>query len=347
MINKHYLSELEYIIETTRINSLNSYVIGNQIYTITDSNKSKFNYLDPNDDTDLQIRSLLDQVGNHLYQAFHCRHNLNQQLVIRNENYFDNRNFVELLSNANTGIGTWEPGWEISKIEKNGKLVVKKNGLKIWILPYQFVPLDNNRIEVGKKGYLLMVKEFRELLSGFYMANGNMTMEENISIVRIYWNVRSDGAIPLMNNLTTLLNQEKIPFQFKILNNANYFIRADAGVLYMDKKILEKSIYSLSKIFNSIKLFLKADTPLFAKRLSSGISLAEDPENGESFGQNRSKILSEAFYEIYKKNISTKEEKIREVQKYFQAKNIDINRPYLKNIESLDQYEKMFNGLFN
>ncbi len=251
-----------------------------------------------------------------------------------------------MLSNANTGIGTWEPGWEISKIEKNGKLVVKKNGLKIWILPYQFVPLGNNRIEVGKKGYLRMVKEFRELLSGFYMANGNMTMEENISIVRIYWNVRSDGAIPLMNNLTTLLNQEKIPFQFKILNNANYFIRADAGVLYMDKKILEKSIYSLSKIFNSIKSFLKADTPLFAKRLSSGISLAEDPENGESFGQNRSKILSEAFYEIYKKNISTKEEKIREVRKYFQAKNIEINRPYLKNIESLDQYEKMFKGLF-
>ena len=79
-----------------------------------------------------------------------------------------------MLSNANTGVGTWEPGWEISKIEKNGKLVVKKNGLKIWILPYQFVPLNSNRIEVGKKGYLLMVKEFRELLSGFYMANGNM-----------------------------------------------------------------------------------------------------------------------------------------------------------------------------
>ena len=49
----------------------------------------------------------------------------------------------------------------------------------------------------------------------------------------------SDGAIPLMNNLTTKLNKEKIPFQFKILNNANYFNRADAGVLYMNKKILK------------------------------------------------------------------------------------------------------------
>ena len=87
----------------------------------------------------------------------------------------------------------------------------------------------------------------------------------------------------------------------------------------MNKKILEKSIYSLSKIFNSIKSFLKADTPLFAKRLSSGISLAEDPENGESFGQNRSKILSESFYEIFKKNISTKEDKIKEVQKIFSS----------------------------
>jgi hypothetical protein len=150
-----------------------------------------------------------------------------------------------------------------------------------------------------------------------------------------------------MKSLTTELNRAMIPFQFKILNNTNYFIRADAGVLYLNKKDLEKSTGALSKIYNNIKSFLKVDTPLFAKRLATGISFAEDPQNGESFGQNRSRILSESIYEIYKKNISKKKDKIKEVRNYFEIKNIDINRPYLKDLKSIDEYEKILNGVFD
>jgi hypothetical protein len=348
MNNQNYLTELEDIIEVIKIDSNKSYIIGNQSYDLaSNNNKNKYLNLDSRNSTDFQKQSLLETLGNHLYQIFHCKQNINQQ-IFTNQNYFDNRNFVELLSNANTGIGTWDPGWEVSKIENNGRfIVVKKNDLNLWIFPYQFNPFDSDQIRVGKKGYILMVKEFRELLPGFYMANGNISLDEHTSIVRIYWNIVSDGAIYLMKSLTTELNRAMIPFQFKILNNTNYFIRADAGVLYLNKKDLEKSTGALSKIYNNIKSFLKVDTPLFAKRLATGISFAEDPQNGESFGQNRSRILSESIYEIYKKNISKKKDKIKEVRNYFEIKNIDINRPYLKDLKSIDEYEKILNGVFD
>ena len=340
-MNEYYLSELDSIVQTTKIKSEKSFTIGNQRYDFTFSEKNKYDNLDLKNETNFQINALLDALKNHLYQIFHCRQSGNQQQMFTAHNYSDNRNFVEMLSNANTGIGTWEPGWEVYKIERNERLVVKKNGINIWLHPYQFLPLDGNHIEIGSKGYVSMVKEFRDLLPGFYMANGNISLEEHSSIVRIYWNIVSDGATPLMNNLTTKLNTDKIPFQFKILNDTNYFNRADAGVLYLNKKDIEKATAALSHLYRNIKSFSRADTPLLAKRLAPGISLAEDPETGDSFGQNRSRILAESFYEIYKKNISETEEKIEEIRKYFLTKDIDLNRPYLKNIKSIDNYEKI------
>ena len=345
MKNQNYLSELETIIGAIKINT-KCCTIGDKTYYFEDINKVNLDNLDSNMDNILQIPISLGGLDTYLYQQFHCRENGNQQIFM-NKNDFENRNFVELLSNANTGIGTWEPGWEIFDIEKNGRIIVKKNELKLWILRSQFIPSDANNITIGNKGFLAMVKEFRELLPGFYMANGNVSLEEGIPIVRIYWNVILKGAIPLVNILTTELNKYGVPFQFKILNNINYFFRADSGVLYMSKKYLENSIPSLSRIYNHVKSFLKPETPLFAKRLSPGISLAEDPENGESFGQNRSRIFAESIFQIYKKNLSEKEEKIKEVKGYFRSKSIDINRPYLKNIESIDIYEKILNGVFN
>ena len=102
--------------------------------------------------------------------------------IFINKNDFENKNFVELLSNANTGIGTWEPGWEIFDIEKNGRIIVKKNELKLWILRSQFIPSDANNITIGNKGFLAMVKEFRELLPGFYMANGNVSLKKEFQL---------------------------------------------------------------------------------------------------------------------------------------------------------------------
>ena len=66
----------------------------------------------------------------------------------------------------------------------------------IWVNSYQFIPNNQRNIAVGEKGYVSMVKEFRELLSGFYMANGDISLKENASITRIYWNISSAGAIP-------------------------------------------------------------------------------------------------------------------------------------------------------
>jgi hypothetical protein len=86
--------------------------------------------------------------------------------------------------------------------------------------------------------------------------------------------------------------------------------------------------------------------PLFAKKLVSGISLAEDPTNGESFGQHRTRLFAEAIYDVYSKNTSVLEDKIKQVRNYFKTQSVDFNKPYLKNDESKDEYDKVLAGVF-
>jgi len=342
---KSYLKELEYITSTIRIRSPNSYEIDNQVYSLEDNHSTNKNkIMKPNDGKD--VISILES---YIYNVFHCRQKNNNSQAFFNLSYFDNRDFVESISNANKGVGTWEPGWEVHRIldKESNNLVVKKNGLMLWVHSYQFIPYDQKKYSVGEKGYVSMVKEFRELLSGFYMANGNVSLKENASVIRIYWNVSGDGAIPIMEHLTTELNDNHLPFQFKILNNINYFIRSDAAVLYIDKQNINDMGLSLSRIYKKIKPFLKPTTPLFAKKLASGLSLAEDPNNGESFGQNRSRILAEALYEIYNKNVLSITDQLVQIGKHFSKNDINIEKPFLKNNDSLDNYDEILVGVFD
>lgn len=339
--NMQYINEIEQLVENIKIKSDSSFILNDQIYETSGVTEEIVNETNVN----LSKNNLTLSLANSLYQLIHCRKALIDEQI---SSYHDslegskNRNFLELLSKANHSVGNWEPGWIVFKIEKNSKIVIKKNDLMIWAMPYQFIPLNGKLANIGDEGCVAMVKEFRELFPGFYMVNGNISIEDKSFIVRIYWNISSDGAVSLVKSLTNALNDEGIPFQFKILNNEKYYVRADAGVLYLDKDDIKDAKNALSAIYNNIKSFLKPSVPLFAKKLASGISLAEDPANGESFGQNRCRLFAESIYDAYTKDISKLKEKIEHVKEYFEIQDINFNIPYLKNTKSSDDYDILY-----
>ena len=133
-----------------------------------------------------------------------------------------------------------------------------------------------------------------------------------------------------METLTSELNNINLPFQFKILNNSNYFTRSDAAVLYIDKLNIKDMSLIFIKNTSRNQTLSKSATPLFAKKLVPGLSLAEDPNNGESFGQNRSRILAEALYEIYDNNMLSITDQLLQISKHFDKNDIDVEKPYSK-----------------
>ena len=95
------------------------------------------------------------------------------------------------------GKGSWESGWKVNKFERDGRLSINNESNFYGFQLSQFIPVDKG-IETGKEGYIPMVKEFRRLLPGFYVANSNEPFEGKAPLVRIYWNISFLGAIPLM-----------------------------------------------------------------------------------------------------------------------------------------------------
>jgi hypothetical protein len=184
----------------------------------------------------------------------------------------------------------------------------------------------------------------RQISYGFYTLVGNASEDyPNDVTVRIYWNINSAGAKILIKHITTELNADEIPFQFKTLSNPFDYNRTDAAVLYIKKKYLENCSKKIDKIYAEIKNFIKPDTSLFVKKIYPGIGIAEDIEGNESFGQNRTRIFAEAILGARDKFRETKciNTEREDIISYFQNLGIDINKPYL-NANSLDVYDQMF-----
>jgi hypothetical protein len=351
MIHKSLYKELENITGSIKIISDTSYTFQGQLYMSQQigTGQSKTELPSPQ-------KSLTLTLADMLYWFFHCRRtSFPKSWNLDDDHYNDVQDFVGTLSEANTGNGTWDPGWEVLKVVNDRRITVYKDGLKLWISPQQFGALKDNKmdnIQVGKKGFVRMPKEFRELLPGFYVAIGNESEidEKNTTIVRLYWNITAKYATSLMKRLTTELNTMHIPFRFKILKDPYSYPRADAAVLYVDKRHLEPLKKSLSQIYAQVMIFLNHPTPLFAKRLVPGLALAEEPDNktnnNESFGQHRCRILAEALFSSYKNKIASQEESISEIIYFFKSLSVDLERPYL-NSNSTEDYDMLFEGGFN
>ncbi len=83
------------------------------------------------------------------------------------------RVFVEELSHANSGTGTWEPGWVVHAAEPDGTLVVRRqrDDLLVWARPDAF--RSANGAGIGSVGRVRVAKELREMMQGYYAAFGN------------------------------------------------------------------------------------------------------------------------------------------------------------------------------
>ena len=331
MISKIIYPELVELIESLKIVSTSNYKLGDKLYTSQ--------YSHPSIDEDDNVHVAYFELKDLLYRIYHCRKTISNNIsVSSNSEYNDIQDFTGELSENNSGKGTWEPGWKIEKIEKDGQLVVQKNNLKLWVHQKQFKSSDGS-FQIGKNGFIRMVKEYRRLLPGFYMAIGNAPSSEDMDsiIVRFYWNITKEYSVLLMKILTSLMNEREVPFKFKVLNNPYHYPRADAAVLYLDKRYYEKAIEAIEKTYSEIKIHLDDETPLFAKRFGRGLSLAEDPNSNESYGQHRSRILSEALYLANSKNLNSVDETILEIDHYFSKQNIDLTMPYV-NPGNTDNY---------
>ena len=242
--------------------------------------------------------------------------------------------FYNRIHNSNSGQGYFDPGWLIFKEEEHSSLVVNKGGLKLHVERDQHLqPTEQNAV-VGDIVAIKMPKNCVQ--NGFYVSVGNVRVslqEETSTLVRIYFNLTPEGAVAVMGSLTRQLNEQNIPFDFKVLYNPQDYHRHDSGVLYFDKTDYKLVHQVLQQIYQKHHALFKADVPLFTLQLAPGLALAEEPAQKfaerESFGMNRCQIIANGLLEAWYQDRYPTEEKMQFILEHFALLGIDLKHTYL------------------
>ena len=81
-------------------------------------------------------------------------------------------------------------------------------------------------------------RESRTVQAGYYFVFGETLPDSNdeLSVVRFYWNVSAEGAAPLLQRISGDLNRWEVPFRFKTPSHPGMFARNDTAVLYAPRR---------------------------------------------------------------------------------------------------------------
>ncbi len=247
-------------------------------------------------------------------------------------NMLAQRDHTAALSAANNGKGTWEPGWRVNSLDEGGRVCVSRDEVSFWVTNAG-LRTRSGRVREGDSCRVLIGKEMRHLVPGFYFAFGNGAQQDERDtadpLVRLYWHLKSDAAAQYMSVTTSLFNDAGIPFRTKVLSDPGSYVRADAGVLYLEQRWFGPARRLVLDVHQAISTGLRADVPMFTKRLAEGLGLAEDPHDGTSFGQSRCRLAARALWACYVRGARGREERVSLLMDAFVEEGLNPLYPYL------------------
>ena len=236
--------------------------------------------------------------------------------------------FVEELSAANTGRGSWESGWTV-RGHDGGRIVVSRGGLDVWAGPDECRPADGGGVAPGEPVRVRVPKELTKMSPGFYVALGDREPEWDAGVVRFYWNLSEPAAVPFMTAATGALNDARLPFRLKVVNDRSRFDRCDSAVVYARKDDYADVARVLAGIRAALEPVLRPVAPALTKPLAAGVSFAEDPATGDSYGLHRCRVLADAIVAATEIGARTVDERVAVIARRFAEEGLDLDRPYL------------------
>ncbi|MEN0080279.1 T3SS effector HopA1 family protein [Flavobacterium lindanitolerans] len=259
-----------------------------------------------------------------LYSECYALKESYQSDLLHKPNYSieNDANFMRLLSQNNHSKDRIEQGWQVKTNYPGGYVEVVRQAES------HIVPLNALKETGGQNVAVFFPKEDQHRQPTFYYVFGNQNLDFSKNLVRVYWNITSEGAPVLIDSITKKLNRYNIPFLFKCLNHPQLYFRRDAAVLYIEDTLQHLLGQLLPELYEDIKEFLEEDVPLFSYRYQKGMGMAENPSSQESFGMNRMAIVASVLANSVPKNPDAGT-LLQEIARAFQQKGIHPETTFL------------------
>jgi HopA1 effector protein family len=296
--------------------------------------------------TQLQIKFTIDRLRNYLYDLyFNCSSpDLHQAATadtattpIKNQ-LIDgiDIDFYRRLQQSNTSQGYRDPNWQIIAETDERELIAVKDGLHLHISRHKHLPPEFKQANIGETISIYLPHNLVD--RDTYLPIGNYGLPQKASSVQLYFNFTPDAAVEIVRQLTGELNQLKIPFQFAILHDPALFYRCDGGTLWLDRSNYPIVQPLLAEIYHTYQAEFSPQVPLFTKLLAPGLSIAEVPVAGNSFGMQRCELLATGLFTACERGQITAD-KLATIERVLTAAGVDLAQPYL-NPAGSDCYHK-------
>ena len=109
-------------------------------------------------------------------------------------------------------------------------------------------------------------------------------------------------------------------------------------MVYVEKAAYEQAARALAPVYTQVAPALRPIPPALTKRLAPGLSLGEDPADGDSFGLHRCLLVAEGLVRAAEKGAVAPEDRLASVAERFAEEEMDLARPFL-NAHSSDDYD--------
>jgi hypothetical protein len=230
---------------------------------------------------------------------------------------------VEAMSRANTGRGSWEPGWTILSVA-GSEAVLSGRRLRMRVP----VADCDGEMTPGAHVSVRLPKELPAYSPGFWtvISDAPPDASSQAGDVRVYWNVTPNGAPALVDALTARLNGAGLPFRLKLADHPFRMERCDAAVLYLDGADFRRVRAELSVLAAALAARLHPEIPAFTLELAPGVGLAED--EGGSFGAKRCAMLADGIVRAHEQGAKRSADRVDAVVARFAEDGVAIDTPY-------------------
>lgn len=237
---------------------------------------------------------------------------------------------VEAMSQANSGRGSWEPGWTVERVEGD-QAVIATPRLRAR-LPVRDCRAGGGSVRPGTAVSVRVPKELPELAPGFYtvVSDAPTGPTSPACVVRVYWNIGRAGAPALVAALTTRFNGEGAAFRLKVANHPFRMERCDSAVLYLPGEIFPGVSDALREVAAALSAQLRPQIPAFTLEHAPGVGLAEDDGSSESFGERRCALLADAIVRLHERPPARGGARVEAVAARFAEDGVSIDAPYLE-----------------
>ena len=239
--------------------------------------------------------------------------------------------FALELTRANGGHGTWDSGWIVESVGSTRHLL-SWNGVGFSARP-PLVRSGTAPVAPGSPCEVFVPKDRRKLFPGWYFLLGDEAWPSlnaaHTDAIRIYWNVSSSGAPTLVRLLSKQLNDARLPFRCKVVDTPDGYGRADSAVLYLPKDRFDEASDQLLSILRAIAPHLTDQVPMFTKRIAPGVGIAEDPDNGSSFGEHRCQLVARGLWQAHREHLEGWQGRSEAIARVFREEGVDVDRPHL------------------